>query len=99
VAKIETLIGFAVKAQKIIYGADRIFNNKNAKLIVICKSLADNSKKKIFDKVLPTQKIIESKNLLENIVFKTNCKVIAITDINFIKAILENFNENYTLLN
>ena len=102
-AKIETMIGFAIKANKIIYGAERIYTssfnkNKNAKLIIICSTLADNSKKKLLEKKLSNQKILLSKNLLDDIVHKTNCKAIAITDTNFIRPILENLNEYYTLL-
>jgi len=98
VAKIETMIGFAIKAGKIIFGAERIVLNKTAKLIIICASLADNSKKKLLEKLSKKQQVIISKNLLEDIVFKTNCKAIAISDTNFVKAILQSLDENYTLI-
>lgn len=97
-AKIETMIGFAIKANKIIYGAERIYSNKKARLIIICHTLADNSKKKLLEKRLQNQQIILSKILLEDIVYKTNCKAIAITDISFSKIILESVNEKFTLL-
>jgi len=97
-AKIETMIGFAIRAGKIIYGAERIYQNKNAKIIIICHTLADNSKKKLLEKRLPNQKIIVTKALLEDIVYKTNCKAIAITDINFAKSILDGINGDYALI-
>ena len=41
--------------------------------------------------------LMVSNPLLEDVVLKTNCKMIAITDKNLAKAIIENQNENFSI--
>ena len=94
-AKVETLIGFAVKARKVIFGADRIEGNKSARLIICCHTLSERSLKNMLNMQTGKLKIIISKQPLEDIVFKTNCKAIAISDAQFAKAILDNLSNNF----
>ena len=99
--KIESLIGFAVKAGKIIYGIDNIETmHKKRFLIVACNSLSERSLNHLKDyaqnKRLP---MIRFKNkLLEEAIHKENCKVIAITDKQMSQAIMQYINGNYEVL-
>ena len=98
--KIESLLGFAVKAGKIIYGSDNIEVVKRRYfLVIICNTLAENSRKKVLkaasDKKVP---VILSANELQYTVNRRNCKAVAITDRQMSEAMLKMTNENYRLI-
>ena len=90
--KIDTYIRFAIKSRKIIFGLDNVkLQTKNIKIII-----ADNS---LSEKSLRETKFISGKYKiplllreadLNQILNTTNCKVIGISDINLVKAILDN---------
>ena len=94
-SKIETFIGFAVRARKVRSGINAVSTLKRANLIVICESISDNSKKQCI-KIAKNYgcPIIQINGLLENYVHKEGVKVIAVTDLNLAKAILQDEN-NY----
>jgi len=96
-AKTETLIGFAVKAKKAIFGADRVEGNKTAELIICCRSASERTIRNIALLKTGRLPVIISEKPLEDIVYKKNCKVIGITDKQFAKAILESITENFTM--
>lgn len=90
--KIESYIGFAVKSNKIIYGIDNIEKaKKKVYLLVLSFTASENLREQ-------AQRFSERKNVpivetvvpLEDIVFKSNCKIIALTDENMAKAVREN---------
>lgn len=98
--KIETLIGFALKANKVIFGKDNIeVFRKRMHLIVIDNTLSEKSKKDALflasNKHIPV--LITSKPL-EEIIYKQNCKMIALKDKQMSEAIKMNINENYELI-
>lgn len=97
--KAETLTGFAVKAAKLIYGADNITKGRRKALVMLCASASENTRKEIerFCKQTGTDLII-TKKPLEDIVHKKNCKVIAFKDSQMAEAVKKNINENYTLI-
>lgn len=91
-SKAETFIGFALKSGKYKLGANTIETLKKAKLIIVCDSASENSKndavkfsKKFQCPILKT----EGKTLAE-LTHKSNVKMMAITDNNLAKAIIEN---------
>lgn len=94
--KISCYIGFSVKAGKIIYGLDDLLKFPyKAKVVLISDDLTENSLKKLdtiknkyFD--LKIYKIIEP--ILEDLVHKKNCKLIALTDAELSKAVCNNIN-------
>ena len=44
-SKVETFIGFSVKARALVYGSDAVNRLKKAYLILLCESAAENTKK------------------------------------------------------
>lgn len=94
--KIDSLIGFAVKARKVVYGTDNIETRKIA-LIICCKSLGENSLKRM-KKISENTKtpLVISHFPLENIVYKQGVKAIAITDKQMSQAIINFITTNST---
>ena len=97
--KVVTFVGFALKARKAKCGVNAIKTIKGyAPVILICKTASKNT----FDEVesiakkLSAQILISEEYLVEDIVHKENCKVVAITDKALAKAVLENSNVGFT---
>lgn len=99
--KIESILGFAVRANKIIYGLDNIeILRKKRYLIIVCPSLSQRSTRRAIaiaeEKKIP---LIRTKSKpLEEIVHKTQCKAIALTDHQMSRAIMQYINDNYEVL-
>lgn len=96
-SKAETYIGFSIKSGKIVWGLDNvIISRKPIKLILICSSLGENSEKKLLTyasgKAIKVLKLTD--RLLEDVVNKTNCKVIGLTDAHLAQAVISN-SENW----
>ena len=97
--KIETYLRFAIKGGKIVFGLDNIkIKIRHIKLIISDNSLSEKS--------LRETKFISEKNKiplmlseadLNQILNTTNCKVIGITDINMVTAIMDNVGSSYYL--
>ncbi len=97
--KVETLIGFAVKASKLVYGSDNIVGGRKKPLVIMCGSAAENTRKSVIDFCNRTKTdLIITKKTLEEIVYRKNCKVIAFKDAQMAGAVKKNINENYTLI-
>lgn len=99
--KIESLIGFAVRANKIIYGMDNIETlHRKRFLIMVCATLAERTLKRVQmsakERKLPIVRV--KHKLLEELVHKTQCKVIALTDNQMSQAVMKYVNENYEVL-
>ena len=98
--KVKSLLGFAIKAGKIVYGVDNINASRRRKhLIVVCHSLSENAMKQLVRNNSTTEILRVKYALLEDVVFKQNCKVIALMDKQMAQAILDNFNrDKYDLI-
>ncbi len=98
--KIESLVGFAVKAGKIVYGADGISRaKKNLYLTLVCNSISQKSLKYVLRECKRRKlAVIKTEKPLEDVVYKKNCKVITVSDKQMSEAILKEVNENYQLL-
>lgn len=94
--KIETLLGFAVKARKIIYGWDNIEKRRGIHLIICDTNLSENTLKKIIRDSNEKTPVIISHNSLENIIYKQGVKVIAVTDKQMSEAIIKNMTDEYS---
>ena len=95
--KIESLLGFAVKAGKLVYGADSLETTRTrVYAIFTCCTASENTKKKMRE--LATAKripLIFTKKELQYIVSRKNCKVIGVTDKQMAGAMLTRLNESY----
>lgn len=98
--KVDSLIGFAVKAGKLLYGADTLeTTNRPMYLIIQCSTVAENTRKKVCqlarEKNIP---LLQAKNELQYAVSRKNCKVIAVTDKQMASAMCGFCGQNYTLI-
>lgn len=99
--KVESLLGFAVKAGKIIYGSDKISAAKTKYYIIfLCDTAAENTKKHVLavakDKSVP---VITPDTQLQDLVYRKNCKALAVTDRQMAEAMLGMLGDNYHLIN
>lgn len=95
IPKIESYIGFAARAQKIIFGVDSITKRgKRHRVIILCSTAGENTSKQIMTYCEKTNSplIVLKNQTLEGILKKQNCKVIAVTDLELANAILKNEN-------
>ena len=86
-----TLIGFSIKAGKCRIGTNAIATLKRVYLIIVCKSASENTKKQARDYGVKFHAdVMETVNqTLEEITYKENAKMLAITDRDFAKSIKE----------
>ena len=98
-SKVLTYIGFAKKSGNLRSGVNAINTLKTANLLIVCATASQNTVKEAVKlSVKFSCPIVESKVLIEEITGKENCKLIAITEGNLAKAILDNKDENFTLI-
>jgi Ribosomal protein HS6-type (S12/L30/L7a) len=93
-SKIASYIGFAARAGKIIFGADLITKRgKRHKVIVLCDTASDNTKKQLSayaDKTgTPLRTLMDI--TVGDILKRPNCKAIAVTDESLANAIIHSF--------
>lgn len=87
---IESYLGFAIKSGKIIYGIDSILASKKKKYaLILSKTATENLRKKA---VLHSERFnipLVEVDSLEELIYKQNCKLVAVLDPNLAKAILD----------
>lgn len=97
--KIESYIGFCLRARKIALGAGSIdVLKKGVFLIIVCSTASENTFKlalKYKDRF--SCPLMVCKTGLENAVHKPTCKVVAIKDFQLADAIIKNADEDYEL--
>lgn len=97
--KVTALVGFAIKAGKIIFGTDAIERSHRKKgLIIACKTLSEGSLEKLVRQSGGTTVILSRVTPVSELTHKNGCKVIAVTDKQMSDAILKNINGNYQIL-
>ncbi|MBQ3571640.1 MAG: hypothetical protein IJA15_02310 [Clostridia bacterium] len=97
-SKVETFLGFAIKSRALSMGTNTIATVKKAFLIIVCDSASEGTKKIALSYAKKFScPLMVSKKLLEDITLKENCKVVAVTDKNLAKAIIENQDENFSI--
>ena len=89
-SKAFTFIGFAIKARKLRCGVNAISTLKKADLLILCSSASENTKKDAvkLSKKLNAKLSVLNEVLLESVVYKDKCKLVAVTDNALAKAIL-----------
>ena len=98
--KITSLLGFAVKAGKLIYGSDNIeLCRRKIYLIIGCHTLSENGIKRL-QRLAAARRTPMLKCLsgLSTTVGKINCKAVALTDRQMAAAMVNNLSENYLLI-
>ena len=96
--KVVTLVGFAIKSGKVVFGMDAILRNSRRKgLIITDKTLSEGSRDKLVRQANGTV-VISRVTPVSEITHREGCKVIAITDKQMAQAILDNMNGNYQIL-
>lgn len=98
--KIISYIGFAIRARKIKMGVNACNTIKGGVgLFVLCHTAQKNTVKEAISLAKKHGvKIVLSKTyLLEDVVHKENCKLVAILDRQLSKAILNNLNEHFVI--
>ena len=99
--KVSTIIGFAVKANKLIYGMDELDSGKRKRyLIIFCGSLSERARKDLNAIAIRDHvPLIEVKTRkLEDIVNKKNCKVIGVANKQMSEAIIKYITDDYSLI-
>ncbi len=97
--KVNTFIGFCIKARKITLGSGGIdVLKKGVHLIIVCSSVAKNT----FSAALKYKNrfgcpLMICKCGLENAVHKPGCKIAAVRDKNLADAIIANACEEYEI--
>lgn len=94
--KIQTMLNFAIRASKAVFGVDNIPSCKSKRVIVACSTLSENSLKQLLNENKKTP-IILSKKPLESIIHRGG-KAVAVKDNNMAMEILKNINEDYELI-
>ncbi len=89
---IGSYLGFAVRSGKIIYGIDNIKKSRKRKYaLVLCPTASDNLSEYAAEY---SEKygvpLVKSDRPLEDVIYKRNCKLVALLDANMAKAVTEN---------
>lgn len=96
ISKCRTLVGFAVKSKKCLFGVDIISESRRVKLVLFSDELSEGSTRKLMNHL--TKNHIRHYKLkgsdLSEIVNRTNCKAVGILDPNIAKGIIEDLNQN-----
>lgn len=100
-SKIETYIGFAIRANKYRLGVNSINTLKKVKLLLLCETSAKNTRIEAvkLSKKFHCQIILSKGKTIEEITGKELCKLMAITDASLAKAILDNLDNNFIPFN
>lgn len=95
--KAVTFVGFSIRARKCKIGVNACKTLKSAELIILCKTAGEDTKKEAYalKNKFNCELIITNGFTLEEITFKDNAKVMAITDCSLAKGITENLQEDF----
>lgn len=100
--KIESYLGFAQKAKKIIYGTTLLSKARSIQLIILCESAGKNAQKD--GETYATRHncpLLKTKGmLLESVAGKSGTKICGVTDKNMVEGIMAsaNMQDNYEII-
>jgi hypothetical protein len=91
-SKVETFIGFAVRANKYRTGMNSVETLKRANLVLVCSTASENTKKQAVKiaKKYHAKILVTIENPLSFYTHKDSAKIMAITDKALAEAILNN---------
>lgn len=95
--KAQTFIGFAIRARKCKIGMNALQTLKTIDLMICCKTASDNTKKQAqkIAKKYGCPLLLTTQKTLEQMTFKDNAKVMAVSDKALSKAILDNLENDF----
>ena len=98
-SKAETFLGFVLRTKNYRIGLNAIQTLKKINLVIICKTTAENSRKKALQIAtkMHAKAIITEQKTLEELTHKENAKIMAIYDAPLAKAILENIGTEFKI--
>lgn len=99
-SKIESYLGFALKANKVLKGQYLIENARRVFVVISCESASPRSRKEavILAKRFKVPIFATKGKTLEDIVNKKDCKMIAVTDESLGRAIIDCEDESFEKL-
>lgn len=97
-SKIETYIGFSIRAGKFKCGANAIATLKSAELLILCASGAKNAVHECerLARKFRCRAVLARGRTVEELTGKENCKLLSITDKSLAGAILDNLDDEFT---
>lgn len=97
--KVESYLGFCIKARKIALGSGTVdLLRRGVYLVMVCSTASENTRKlAIKFKNRFSCPLVVCKKGLENVVHKSGCKIAAVKDEGLAKAICDNLDEDYEL--
>ncbi len=97
-SKVETFIGFSIKARALRTGTNTVGTLKRAFLIIVCDSAAESTKDLAFAYAKKFNcPLMVSKKLLEDITGKEKCKIAAVTNKDLATAIISNQDDYFSI--
>lgn len=94
--KVVTLLGFAMRANKVVLGTDAIERWRKKKyLLLICHTLGENSRKKLLSLSAGIPAALVTEGTLGERVHREGVKALLVTDKQLADAILNNMNGSY----
>ncbi len=97
-SKIETYVGFALRAGKCRCGTNSVATLKRAHVLLLCATASENTAKEAakLARKLNCRAVLCKGMTLEQLTHRENCKVAAITDRSLANAVLANLDEQFT---
>ena len=97
--KTESLLGFAIKSGKIIFGTDNILFYKRSIYLILCDAgLSENARRKLAAYAGKGNIPVASPEIpLSQLVHRSGVKAAAVTDVNIAKAIVQ-LNIEYSII-
>ncbi len=99
-SKAQTFIGFVMRTGRFKIGVNAVYTLKKANLLIVCKSASENTKKESIklSKRLSAPLLETVNDTLEELTKRENAKVMAITDKDLAKAIIDNSEKDFIAL-
>ncbi|MEG1520155.1 MAG: hypothetical protein RR458_04130 [Clostridia bacterium] len=99
-SKIETFIGFSIRSRSLVAGTNAIAFCKRVEVIFLCHTASENARKEAMKlaRRYGALLVLSKVTLLDDLVFKNNIKMFAITDKKLAKAVMENIDETYEII-
>ncbi len=96
-SKGQTFLGFAMRTGKFRIGQNAVMTLKRINLLIVCKSISENSLKKAKKtaKDYKCKLLMTNLNTLDELTHKENAKVMAIYESKLSKEILMNLGEDF----
>ena len=98
--KIETFIGFSIRARKLVAGTNAISFCKKINVVFLCHTGSQNARKEAtkIARKYRAPLVLSKVTLIDDLVNKTNCKMFALTDDKLSQAVMANLDETYEII-